>query len=85
VASNRCDVHGSHRPGLTVTDLHHVWPRGDGGPDIPANRVWVCPTGHRNIHEALEKLRVGKVPPKVTRKELALARLGWDRIQRQAM
>jgi hypothetical protein len=80
-----CDVHGEHRPGLTVCDVHHIWPQGEGGPDVAANRVNVCPTGHRNIHEALNALKKGKTPPKVARKELALAQLGWDRIQRQAL
>ena len=45
-----CTVHGSHRPAVSGTEIHHVWPKGMGGPDVADNRVEVCPTGHTNIH-----------------------------------
>lgn len=65
-------------------------PLADGGPNIAANRVVVCPTGHANVHAFLDLLRKGKpidwdVERRFTREERRLARLGWDRIQRQAM
>lgn len=66
-----------------------MWPVGDGGPDIPANKVIVCATGHNTIHCLIDLYRHGVVLPSVlrgyTREERRLAQLGWDRIQRQAM
>lgn len=48
-----CQVHRRHSPHVAEPDLHHIWPKGQGGPDVPANRVSICPTGHRNVHELL--------------------------------
>lgn len=48
-----CVVHGDHHPRMASGDLHHIWPEGMGGPDIPENWVFLCPTGHRNVHSLL--------------------------------
>ena len=50
---NTCQVHKYHSPHISMPDVHHIWPKSEGGPDIEANRITVCPTGHRNIHELL--------------------------------
>lgn len=83
-AGTACAVHAYHWPplkstaaGNVVLDSHHVWPLGMGGPDILANRVWTCPTGHRKIHAALRALIDG-VEPMGTRAEVRLARRGFD-------
>ncbi len=89
----RCEIHKDpwHRPRVSVADVHHVWPRGDGGPDIPENRVTLCVQSHRNVHELLNRYREAKGMParEVLRgfstKERALAATGWDRMQRKAM
>ncbi len=66
-----------------------MWPLGDGGPNIAANRVVTCANGHNSIHSLIDLYRRGPVLGEVTRRytaeERRLAQLGWDRIQRQAM
>lgn len=76
-----CQVH-THRD-WTPLDSHHIWPKGMGGPDVPANRVVVCPNGHGAIHEYMRRLikHNGTVPPAEARhfgrKVKALAVRGW--------
>jgi hypothetical protein len=84
-----CAVHKTHRPASHVNEIHHVWPLGDGGPNVPENKVVVCATGHNSIHDLLNKWRRG-VPDKAVLAaysvgERSLAKLGWDRIQRGAL
>lgn len=31
-------------------DAHHVWPLGEGGPDVSANLIYLCPSSHRKAH-----------------------------------
>jgi hypothetical protein len=45
-----CSLHAYHSPEVVSFDVHHIWPQGEGGPDVPSNRAIVCPTGHRNVH-----------------------------------
>jgi hypothetical protein len=86
-----CQLHTNHAPASHVNDVHHIWPRGDGGPNVAANRVVCCPTGHYNIHFLLDAYRKAGGDPgwpvrrRYTAKEREYAALGWDRIQRQAM
>ena len=67
-------------------ELHHVWPLGDGGPNIPKNKIKVCANGHYSIHACLDLLRHG-VPltwrQKIGfgRKVRAYAGQGWAEIQ----
>lgn len=72
-----CVVHAYHWPPLLETQLHHVWPLGMGGPDVKENKVWVCPTGHRNIHWNMRALNDG-TPMKGTKKEKEYAQSGYD-------
>lgn len=48
-----CQVHARHLPHVADVEVHHVWPRGQGGPDVPKNRVPICGTGHSNVHTLL--------------------------------
>jgi hypothetical protein len=86
-----CLLHNTHVPTSHINHIHHIWPRGYGGTDDAENKVIVCPTGHYNIHRLLEEhlhLR-GEVPYSVlkqfSREERTYAKLGYDRIQRQAL
>lgn len=72
-----CHVHGSHRPAVITTHTHHIQPLGMGGPNVAANKVEICPTGHANTHAALAAIVFGKPVPKVARAELELARRGY--------
>jgi 5-methylcytosine-specific restriction endonuclease McrA len=87
--SNLCSVH-KHRE-LVPIDRHHIWPLGEGGPDIEENLVAVCPNGHRQIHDLLRRMKKGKgvvtwlVARRYGKKVRAYAKLGYDRIQRGAM
>lgn len=86
-----CLLHERHIPNPHLNHFHHVWPLGDGGPDIDENIVVVCPTGHANIHTLLDlyRLHLGQPPYAVVRtfafKEREYAQLGWQRITRGAM
>lgn len=45
---------------MTSYELHHVWPLGYHGPDVPANKVKICPNAHSDIHFLMERLFRGK-------------------------
>lgn len=51
------------KDGYYYTESHHVWPRSDGGPDIPGNILIVCPKCHRIFDSGNDKeqLRVYKI------------------------
>ena len=73
-----------HRHGSRVPlEVHHVWPLGDGGPNIASNRRKVCANGHYEVHNFYDLLMVsaGHVPWKASRgygwKVRALARAGY--------
>jgi hypothetical protein len=86
-----CAVHSKHIPEPHTLDHYYVWPLDKGGPDSEANLVRVCPTGAANIRTLLSHhlLANGQVPYSVRRQfshhERDLAKLGFDRIMRQAM
>lgn len=91
MTSQPCQVHQRHVPEPHVNHRHHVWPKGEGGPDIADNIIAVCPTGHYSIHDLIKeyKMYMGKVPYSVLRRfslgERKYAELGYKRITRQAM
>jgi hypothetical protein len=86
-----CTVHNKHTPTSHINHEHHVWPLGHGGPDIAENKIVVCPTGHYNIHALLQEYLTahGDVPYSLVKTygkgERDAAKLGYDRITRQAM
>lgn len=53
-----CFAH-RHRDDVPL-EAHHVWPLGDGGPNIAANRVMVCSNAHSATHDLLAKMRKAK-------------------------
>lgn len=86
-----CQVHHAHRPRSHLNHHHHVWPLSLGGPDIWANKIVVCPTGHYNIHTLLDLYvrNHGEVPWELARpyshQERYFARLGYSRHSRGSM
>ena len=69
----------NHRPTPAISQLHHVWPLGMGGPK-DGERVPMCGTHHLDVHEAIRALVAGKpVPRGIGRGELALAREALSR------
>lgn len=86
-----CVLHRDHVPATHINEIHHVWPKGDGGPDIPENRIVVCATGHNNIHKLINEFKSyeGRVPYTVLRtysfEERRYAKLGWARGVRRFM
>lgn len=86
-----CQLHSRHMPETHINHRHHVFPLGDGGPDIEDNIVVVCPTGHTNLHDLIShyKMYQGNPPYQITRRysleERKYAKLGWDRISRKSM
>jgi hypothetical protein len=89
--SQPCIVHKRHIPESRQNQRHHVYPLGEGGPNIEDNIIAVCPTGHMNIHLLLKeyKLYSGRVPYTVMRQysldERKYAELGYKRITRGSM
>jgi hypothetical protein len=86
-----CQLHKRHLPESHINHRHHVWPLGEGGPDIEDNIVIACPTGHTNIHHLLTefKMLMGKVPYETMRRysfeERKYAELGYKRMTRREM
>lgn len=80
-----CKVH-RHWSRVPI-ELHHVWPLGDGGPNLPSNLISVCANGHYAIHACLDLLRHGehKLTWRQTisfgRKVRAYAQQGWAQIE----
>jgi hypothetical protein len=60
----KCRCVKLHIPKANILHSHHVWPTGEGGPNISANLLWLCPTTHNNVHELwrLFKKNKGVVP-----------------------
>lgn len=87
VMGQTCAVH-RHRE-LVPLHVHHVHPSGEGGPDVPGNRVTVCANGHYAIHALLDvyKRQRGDVPWPILRrygrKVRALALRGYQEITGQ--
>lgn len=86
-----CQVHNKHIPESRMNHRHHIWPLGEGGPDIEDNIVVCCPTGHYNIHDLLQQYRMlmGDVPYATLRRyshgERRFAELGYKRMTRKEM
>lgn len=73
-----------HQPNNLIVHQHHIHPVGQGGPDVGWNRVWLCPTGHYNVHYLLDAMLKNKgIVPRGqhNRYLLSLARRGYDAIQ----
>jgi len=71
----------NHRPTPAISQLHHVWPMGMGGP-ADGERVPLCGTHHLDVHEAIRALVAVKPMPRgIGRAELALAREAIARAQ----
>lgn len=86
-----CQAH--HHHSSVPIERHHVWPLGDGGPNIKANIVPLCANAHGLVHYLIDLCRKHgsmEAVPWEDRRHFGvtvrkLAALGWDRIQRQAM
>lgn len=81
--TRRCRCVRSHSPTVVYVHEHHIHPLGHGGPDTPANKVWLCPTAHYNIHGMLAyMLKYNGLTPKgrPNQYQLGLARRGYEAI-----
>lgn len=84
VMGTTCAVH-KHRE-LVPLHVHHIWPEGEGGPNVEWNRVTVCANGHYSIHALIDvyKRQRGDVPWPVLRqygrKVRELAKHGYEEI-----
>lgn len=75
-----CSVHRYHWPPiiLAATEEHHVQPKYLGGPDVPANKRWVCASCHNAAHLCIDSLLRGRpFPAGSTRAQQRLARTGY--------
>lgn len=72
-----------HAPKPVELHIHHILPLSWGGPEIPANEIFICPNAHVSVHELLRAWRkYGTEPPWIIRKYYSpfirdLARKGW--------
>lgn len=89
--SQPCQLHKKHVPETHVNHRHHVWPLGEGGPDIEDNIVATCATGHYSTHALLQEFKIhqGNVPYAILRRfslgERKYAELGYNRLTRGSM
>lgn len=62
VMSDTCSVHIHHE--WVPIEVHHVWPKGLGGPDTVENKVKICANGHYTVHAYIDLLMkyAGVVP-----------------------
>jgi hypothetical protein len=73
-----------HNPRPVVLHAHHVWPLGEGGPNVRGNLLYICPTTHYSIHELwpLMDKYSGTVPApelkRFSRYVRAVVQRGWD-------
>lgn len=44
-----------HRDDVPLED-HHVWPVGNGGPNVRTNKVRICSNAHSSVHDLLSKM-----------------------------
>ncbi len=63
---HKCVLHKVHVPEPLILEGHHVIPKGmqkETGVLLPkwGEVVWVCPTGHANIHMRVARLLRGEV------------------------
>ncbi len=95
VAFRMCVAHRIHLPRPVLAELHHLFPLylqhrvwASVDPMRPSTarvteRVPICPTGHSDVHAALDALLLGsKVPRGVGRGELALAKRAMEMYER---
>lgn len=50
-----------HRDDVPL-EVHHVWPLGNGGPNIAANKVTICSNAHSAAHDLLAKMLKADTP-----------------------
>lgn len=84
IPGDHCVVHGYHRPVPARTVRHHIIPMEFDGPTNNENLVLICDTGHYNVHAYIDAVLKNRVPPKVTRKERALALAALAAIKEKA-
>lgn len=41
---------------LVPLEIHHIWPVGDGGPNVAGNRISICSNAHSSTHDLLAKM-----------------------------
>jgi hypothetical protein len=91
-----CICVSEHRPAVLEHTHHHIWPMESGGPSVPENMVWLCPTAHYNVHELLRLMVKAGRPLSnyelgaleehpVSRYAAEIARQGYDRMTRGAL
>jgi 5-methylcytosine-specific restriction endonuclease McrA len=59
-----------HRDDVPLED-HHVWPIGQGGPNVRTNKVRICSNAHSSTHDLLSKMmaaHTAAVPWKLRRR-----------------
>jgi hypothetical protein len=63
---------------------HHVWPLGEGGPDVAANLRWLCPSTHANAHKLWREYEKRSTTPpwdvlrKYNKYTRDIVALGWS-------
>lgn len=59
-----CPCVDRHSPVPRELHRHHVWPLGEGGPDVAENLRWLCPSTHSNVHRLWrEYAKLRTTPP----------------------
>jgi 5-methylcytosine-specific restriction endonuclease McrA len=81
-----CECVKNHNPNVLHDDIHHIWPKSEGGPDHIDNLIPLCPTAHDEVHRLLRAYeKHNGTPPWSIRRHYnkhirEVAALGWHRI-----
>lgn len=62
-ANGRCELCGGDAPfvddaGFPFLEVHHIIPLAEGGDDVVANAVALCPNCHRRCHHGVDRVQV---------------------------
>ena len=80
----RCQCVLRHSPVPMELHRHHVWPLGEGGPDVAANLRWLCPTTHSSAHKLWREYQKRSTAPpwdvlrKYNKYTRDIVALGWS-------
>lgn len=84
-----CTCVRRHSPVPRQLHLHHIWPKGEGGPDTASNLIVMCPNAHANVHILIAAYKKAGTPDLTALNAnsnplvVTMARRGWRCIQAQ--
>lgn len=86
MSQDKCLCVKNHSPEPKRLNVHHIYPKGHGGPSTHDNLITICPNTHNNTHELLDYMldHNGEMPDGgkgFNRLAKELAQRGYDAIK----